>query len=311
MNQIRITQLLVFLIFQFAATAQALTFSECNALAAKLNKQFPSRVDSSTTVLSTRCEGINPIYLVYEMKVDAPSSRFTASHATSLRNGQIDSWCSTSDLLKLLKLVGIRYVYTNSSSRQIGETSFTINDCKPLNLPPFSSKYDTKNHPKAKGIWATVRYPQGWVAKEGERPNIVQKFTGDYKGLFVMLALQITDAGAPVEKECAETSASAFGRDMVDGEDNLKILKIKKIKHEEKPAYMYDLQSNIERAGLATSTTSRVMSVCYKNTLVSAWCSPMKIDTKNTLIQSNQNDLESINNLCFQFFNSLVLMDKY
>lgn len=114
-----------------------------------------------------------------------------------------------------------------------------------------------------------------------------------------------------VEKECAETSASEFGRNMFDGVDNFKILKSRKIKHEEKPAYMYDFQSNIERAGFTSSTTSRVMSVCYKNALVSAWCSPMKIDTKSTLIQSNENDLESINNLCFQFFNSLVLMDKY
>ena len=311
MNQIRITQLLVFLIFQFAATAQALTFSECNALAAKLNKQFPSRVDSSTTVLSTRCEGINPIYLVYEMKVDAPSSRFTASHATSLRNGQIDSWCSTSDLLKLLKLVGIRYVYTNSSSRQIGETSFTINDCKPLNLPPFSSKYDSKNHPKAKGIWATIRYPQGWVAKEGERPNIVQKFTGDYKGSFVMLALQIQDAGAPVEKECKDTSARVFGEDLASDEENLKILNIKKIKHEEKPAYIYDMQSVIDRAGMTAKTAHRVMSVCYGNSLISAWCSPMKINNANQSISSGPQQLEEISGLCFQFFNSLVLMDKY
>lgn len=67
--------------------------------------------------------------------------------------------------------------------------------------------------------------------------------------------------------------------------DNLKILKIRKIKHEEKLAYMYDLQANIERAGLATNTTSRVMSVCYKNTLVSAWYSPTKIDTKKLLFK--------------------------
>jgi hypothetical protein len=52
----------------------------------------------------------------------------------------------------------------------------------------LNSKFDTKNHPKAKGVWATVRYPTEWQPKKGERPNIVQKYSGDYKGLFVMLA---------------------------------------------------------------------------------------------------------------------------
>jgi hypothetical protein len=74
----------------------------------------------------------------------------------------------------------------------------------------FNSKFDTKNHPKAKGVWATVRYPTGWQSKEGERPNIVQKFTGDYNGMFVVLMLQIMDAGGPVEKECSVMGTAEF-----------------------------------------------------------------------------------------------------
>jgi hypothetical protein len=311
MCNIRVKYFLIFFVLQIVSTAQAITMSECNSFVTDLNKKFPQQVDSSTTVVSTKCDGVDPIYLVYSMRVETNLTKFSSSHLQMLRQTQIDSWCSSPSQLKLLKLIGIRYSYTSSDKRYLGQTSFTVNDCMSSNITSLDLKFDSKNHPKAKGLWVTVRYPKGWQAKEGERPNIVQKFTADYKGLFVMLALQITDAGAPVEKECAETSASVFGRDMVDGEDNLKILKIRKIKHEEKPAYMYDLHTSIERAGLTTSAVNRVMTVCYKNTLVSAWCSPMKIDIKNTLIQSNQNDLESISNLCFQFFNSLVLMDKY
>ena len=311
MGIIKFATLFVFFACQFIATASGLTIGECSAIAAKLNKEFPQQADSITTVMSAKCDGVDPIYLTYSMRVETALTKFSSSQLQTLRQGQIDSWCSSPSQYKLLQQVGIRYAYMSSDKRYLGQTSFDINDCVSLNIKSLDSKFDSKNHPKAKGLWVTVRYPKGWQAKEGERPNMVQKFTGDYKGLFVMLSLQIMDAGAPLEKECAETSANAFGRDMVDGEDNLKILKIRKIKHEEKPAYMYDLQSSIERAGLTSNTTSRVMSVCYKNTLVSAWCSPMKIDTKKTLIQSSQNDLETIDNLCFQFFNSLVLMDKY
>lgn len=178
------------------------------------------------------------------------------------------------------------------------------------NAQVLNSKFDTKNHPKAKGVWATVRYPSEWLPKEGERPNIVQKFSGDYKELFVMLAIQIMDAGAPVEKECRETSAIEFGKDLSDGE-NQKVTAIKKGSHEGKPAYFYDIESKQERAGMTTNTRSRVMSVCYKNTLVSTWCSPMKIDLQKQSIFTTQQHLSDVNPLCFQFFNSLVLMDKY
>ncbi len=174
----------------------------------------------------------------------------------------------------------------------------------------LDAKFDTKNHPKAKGVWATVRYPAAWQPKEGERPNIVQKFSGDYKGLFVMLAIQILDAGAPVEKECRETPAVEFGKNMNDGESQ-KVTTIKKGNHENKPAYFYDLESKQERAGMAMTARSRVMTVCYKNTLVSAWCSPMKIDKEKQSFFTTQQHLNDVNPLCFQFFNSLVLMGNY
>jgi hypothetical protein len=178
------------------------------------------------------------------------------------------------------------------------------------NAQVLGAKFDTKNHPKAKGVWATVRYPAAWQPKEGERPNIVQKFSGDYKDLFVMLAIQIMDAGGPVEKECKDTSAVQFGKDMSEG-DNQKVTTIKKGNHENKPAYFYDLESKIERVGVTSTTRHRVMSVCYKNTIVSAWCSPMKIDKEKQSLFTTQQHLNDVNPLCFQFFNSLVLMGNY
>lgn len=41
------------------------------------------------------------------------------------------------------------------------------------------TKYFTKDHPNAKGININVEYPSSWTPAEGERPNIVQKFSGD------------------------------------------------------------------------------------------------------------------------------------
>jgi hypothetical protein len=180
-----------------------------------------------------------------------------------------------------------------------------------INAQVLNSKYDTKNHPKAKGIWLTIRYPAGWEAKEGVRPNIVQKFSGEYKNIYTNLTLQIADAGGPIENECSTTSAKKMQEILSDPEANQFAMDTIKTKHENKPAFIYDAKTKIERAGMSYTTSHRVMTVCYKNTMISAWCSPVKIDYSNKQFDSNKNDLKEIAPLCFQFFNSLVLMDSY
>jgi len=45
--------------------------------------------------------------------------------------------------------------------------------------------YSTLGHPKSQGLNISVKYPSVWVAKEGQRPHIVQKFTGSSTGSIV------------------------------------------------------------------------------------------------------------------------------
>jgi len=183
--------------------------------------------------------------------------------------------------------------------------------CSSIKAQVLGAKFDTKNHPKAKGVWATVRYPTGWQQKEGERPNIVQKFSGDYNDMFVVLSLQILNAGAPVEKECSDMGTAEFAEAFSDKPSSQFAVNVKKSKHEEKPAFLYEMQSKLERAGLSIQATHKVMTVCYKSTLISAWCSPSKIDYVTKSMTSTQRELNAANPLCLQYFNSLVLMDKY
>lgn len=179
------------------------------------------------------------------------------------------------------------------------------------NAQVLNAKFDTRNHPKAKGVWATIKYPAGWQAKEGERPNIVQKFTGEFRDMYVILMLQILDARAPVEKECSDMGTAEFAELFSDKASNQFAVNVKKSKHEEKPAFLYEMHSTIERAGMSFQTANKAMTVCYKNTLISALCNPMKIDRATNSMKSTQRELSEASPLCFQYFNSLVLMDKY
>ena len=183
--------------------------------------------------------------------------------------------------------------------------------CSVANSQVLNSKFDSKNHPKAKGVWATVRYPSAWEVKEGERPNIVKKFSGNYNDMFVILSLQILDAGGEVEKECSDMPTSEFAEIYSDKSINQIATNVKKTKHEGKPAFLFDLRGTYERAGMSFTTIHRAMTVCHKNTMISTWCSPMKFDYTKQSIISNTQQLLAANPLCFQFFNSLVLMENY
>ena len=43
----------------------------------------------------------------------------------------------------------------------------------------YNRVFRTKNHPKAKDVDFQIRYPISWRPEEGERPNIIQKFTSE------------------------------------------------------------------------------------------------------------------------------------
>jgi len=51
--------------------------------------------------------------------------------------------------------------------------------------------FSTLGHPKSQGLNISLKYPSIWVAKEGQRPHIVQKFTGSSTGSIVSVCMII------------------------------------------------------------------------------------------------------------------------
>lgn len=175
-----------------------------------------------------------------------------------------------------------------------------------VHAQPLPQKFDSKGHPKAKGVWLTVRYPQGWSAREGERPNILQKFVGAYGGVDSLLMLQVRDGGtgSNIEKECSTLT----DKDWVDifTEPASSIEGMRKIQHEGKPGILFNVLNTQGRAGLILHSSYRVMAICHDRNLVLAWCGSVAPDG----IKVKQN-LHTLEPLCQQYFNSLVLMDRY
>lgn len=71
------------------------------------------------------------------------------------------------------------------------------------------SSFMTDNHPKAKGLKMKVGYPVGWIAKEGERPNIVQKFVAPLSNGISRMCMVIVKEFPP-EMQAAATEPGAL-----------------------------------------------------------------------------------------------------
>ena len=171
----------------------------------------------------------------------------------------------------------------------------------------LNQKFDTKNHPKAKGVWAQVSYPDGFTAKEGRGPNVVQLITGKQNGVDVQLHLQIRDAGENIEKECSNKSEAAWNEEISDTASNQIATNSKKIIVQGKPAFNTDITMVMQRPEIKLTMASKQLAVCHKKTMILLWCASF-IPGEN--LQQAKDNLAKVDNLCRMYFNSFELMEK-
>lgn len=129
LNVSYIRAFLFLILTSFFSISHGMTTAECNYLSSEINKDLPSRINAYSTAITSMCIGTQPIYLVYHLRAHYPKSQFDMNSFQHLRQGQINLWCSTPSQRRLLKQVGIKYVYFDSANIYIGETSFTFKDC--------------------------------------------------------------------------------------------------------------------------------------------------------------------------------------
>ena len=68
----------------------------------------------------------------------------------------------------------------------------------------YNRIFRTKNHPKAKDVDFQIRYPISWRPEEGERPNIIQKFTSENGRGLEGINLMVKDMPLPSDYTITE-----------------------------------------------------------------------------------------------------------
>lgn len=112
------------------------------------------------------------------------------------------------------------------------------------------SKFNTKGHPKSKGVVFTISLPTSWIAKEGDRPNIVQKFVSENgKGAaMVMVITKAMPADYPLTKALIREVLSPEGlKGMLP--KGARLIRAQSTKIEDEPAGLLEYSTHMERTG--------------------------------------------------------------
>ncbi|MHC4158614.1 MAG: hypothetical protein ACYSSO_06000 [Planctomycetota bacterium] len=116
------------------------------------------------------------------------------------------------------------------------------------------TKYSTEGHPKAKGINISIEYPSHWQRSEGERPNIVQKFTSDASdGLLRMCLILIKDQPSFMKLFSSEDISDAMFTEETLKEiipESATFIKGERTKYDGQPGAWMIYVTQLERAGL-------------------------------------------------------------
>jgi hypothetical protein len=138
-------------------------------------------------------------------------------------------------------------------------------------LDGHRATFSTRDHLKAKGVNFTIAYPSGWLASEGERPNIVQKFVSE-GGRGLEMAMIVTKelplpAGTIVtDEDMREIFSPAGLQEMLP--TGAVFVGAQSTEIEATPAGILEYSMRSERAGMTVLIHAWTLNFLYAQTLV-------------------------------------------
>lgn len=175
------------------------------------------------------------------------------------------------------------------------------------------SLFNTKNHVKSKGAEFTIAYPNSWVSKEGDRPNIVQKFISE-NGRGLEMALILTNAiplhnGVRLTRnELKELFTPTELREIVPS--GARLIEAKATEIEGEPAGIIEYALRMERAGESVIMQSWSLIFAYNGTFVQVQFSVGVPDISGgyELAQQRMDDFKPLFHL---MANSIIFPEKW
>lgn len=175
----------------------------------------------------------------------------------------------------------------------------------------FTTKYSTKGHSKSKNTDWQIKIPKSWKAEEGERPNIIQKFTSDYGNGNESFMLLVNELDLPVGYKMTNEELNRFFSEKemntLMTTTNRKFISFTKMTIENNIGGMVECEQTSERMGVQIKMRLVQFMFIMDNKMYILFCS---VSSSNISIDLGV-EMKKYLLLFKQVANSSVLRDQY
>ncbi len=256
---------LILHIFCFLSlTVFSQTFSELDIkkLAEQVNKQIKG-VDIGNGITAKGCLSIGRT-LIYQYEVpgywEAPnnikeeiiSNLKTAGAAKTYFLNNID--------------VDFYYYKGNSLAKKVSVKS---NEFSTFNIE-LGEYLSIKNHPKAKEVNLKLKVPVGWDVKEGDRPNIVKKFTNEGNTYLILIKDNMTFFSRKQIREALQEDnfVKEFVQEASSFLKNPQVIDQSVVTIDTYPTVQFKVKGKMERSGLTFPIIMKCWVVFYEDKII-------------------------------------------
>lgn len=138
----------------------------------------------------------------------------------------------------------------------------------------FKSRFSSKDNEKAKGVDFHLDLPQSWLSKEGNRPNIVQKFisqNGHGLAMALVLVLELPEVSNISEEDIKELAQSDESKEMLP--KNSQFINSGFIKIDGLPGIYQEYKLSQMQLDTELLLHTAAYNVYYKNYMIRIECS--------------------------------------
>lgn len=242
--------------------SQTFSESDIKKLAEQVNKQIKG-VDIGNGITAKGCLSIGRT-LIYQYEVpgywEAPnnikeeiiSNLKTAGAAKTYFLNNID--------------VDFYYYKGNSLAKKVSVKS---NEFSTFNIE-LGEYVSIKDHPKAKEVNLKLKVPVGWDVKEGDRPNIVKKFTNEGNTYLILIKDNVTFFSRKQIREALQEDnfVKEFVQEASSFLKNPQVIDQSVVTIDTYPTVQFKVKGKMERSGLTFPIIMKCWVVFYEDKII-------------------------------------------
>jgi hypothetical protein len=170
----------------------------------------------------------------------------------------------------------------------------------------YTRVFQSAKHPKSKGVDMQIKAPLSWMQKEGDRPNVVQKYVSDFGDGFENIVLTVKEYNENLSQVDFNNLYSKEGAKLLIPKD-AEYITSKRTKIDQVDAIMIIFNNKTESIGMKMNSRVMFFVLIYEKRLITLTCLVGSLGSEIEL----QKRFDQIAPLFTSVARSIVFNDQY